>query len=155
MLDRDLKVRPGSERAKYLEKHKLKGKDLVRWKYQAYMQDYLGCVAGVDENIGRILAELKRDAFGVIEGSRTAAVAGMMLFAILLSVCSEADAFVAASFVTLPAAAHLAYITIGPMVDIKLIGLYAATFRRRVFWLLILVPVPLVFVLSLVLGGLW
>ena len=60
-LDRDLKVRPGSERAKYLEKHKLKGKDLVRWKYQAYMQDYLGCVAGVDENIGRILAELKKE----------------------------------------------------------------------------------------------
>ena len=96
------------------------------------------------------------DAFGVIEGSRTAAVAGMMLFAILLSVCSEADAFVAASFVTLPAAAHLAFITIGPMVDIKLIGLYAATFRRRrVFWLLILVPILLVFVLSLLLGGLW
>jgi len=95
------------------------------------------------------------DAFGVIEGSRAAAVAGMMLFAILLSICSEADAFVAASFVTLPAAAHLAFITIGPMVDIKLIGLYAATFRRRVFWILILVPIGLVFALSLLLGGLW
>lgn len=56
----DLKVTPGSERADYLEKHKLEGKDLVRWKYQAYMQDYLGCIAGVDENIGRILAYLKK-----------------------------------------------------------------------------------------------
>ncbi len=54
----DLKVKPGSERAAYLEKHKPEGQDLVRWKYQAYMQDYLGCVAGVDENIGRILAYL-------------------------------------------------------------------------------------------------
>ena len=55
----DLKVRPGTERAVYLEKHNPRGKDLVRWKYQAYMQDYLGCIAGVDENIGRILKFLK------------------------------------------------------------------------------------------------
>ncbi len=34
-------------------------KALIRWKYQAYMRDYFGCIAGVDENIGRILAELK------------------------------------------------------------------------------------------------
>ena len=77
-----------------------------------------------------------------------------MFFAVMLSVCSEADAFVAASFVTLPAAAHLAFITLGPMVDLKLIGLYAATFRRRVFWILILVPILLVFVSSMVLGDL-
>jgi len=55
----DLKVTPGSDRAAYLAEHKLEGDDLIRWKYQAYMQDYLGCVAGVDENIGRILAYLK------------------------------------------------------------------------------------------------
>lgn len=35
------------------------GDELVRWKYQAYMQDYLACVHGVDQNIGRILAYLK------------------------------------------------------------------------------------------------
>ncbi|MFT7640393.1 MAG: arylsulfatase A-like enzyme [Pirellulaceae bacterium] len=55
----DLKANPNTERAAYLEQHNPQGKDLVRWKYQAYMQDYLGCVAGVDENIGRILAYLK------------------------------------------------------------------------------------------------
>ncbi len=55
----DLKVTPGSERAAWLEKHPLEGEELIRWKYQAYMQDYLGCVAGVDENIGRLLAWLK------------------------------------------------------------------------------------------------
>ena len=55
----DLKVRPGTERAAYIEKHNPQGKELVRWKYQAYMQDYLGCIAGVDENIGRILKYLE------------------------------------------------------------------------------------------------
>ncbi len=29
--------------------------DFMRWKYQRYMQDYLGCIAAVDENVGRIL----------------------------------------------------------------------------------------------------
>ena len=33
----------------------LKGKDLVRWKYQRYMKDYLRCIRSVDENIGRVL----------------------------------------------------------------------------------------------------
>ncbi|WP_297100606.1 sulfatase [uncultured Draconibacterium sp.] len=31
----------------------------MRWKYQRYMQDYLGCIASVDENVGRLLDHLK------------------------------------------------------------------------------------------------
>ena len=31
------------------------GRDLVRWKYQRYMHDYLGCVKAVDESVGRLL----------------------------------------------------------------------------------------------------
>jgi len=33
----------------------LQGKDLVRWKYQRYMKDYLRCIASVDDNVGRVL----------------------------------------------------------------------------------------------------
>jgi len=29
--------------------------DIMQWKYQRYMQDYLGCIASVDENVGRLL----------------------------------------------------------------------------------------------------
>ncbi len=43
----------------FLEK-KLEGKDLVRWKYQQYMKDYLRCVAALDENIGRLLDHLEK-----------------------------------------------------------------------------------------------
>ncbi len=39
---------------------KLSGKDLVRWKYQRYMQDYLACVQGVDDNVGRLLDYLEK-----------------------------------------------------------------------------------------------
>ncbi len=37
----------------------LTGKELVRWKYQRYMQDYLGCIQSVDENVGRVLDYLE------------------------------------------------------------------------------------------------
>ncbi len=34
------------------------GRELVRWKYQRYMKNYLRCVAGVDRNVGRVLDRL-------------------------------------------------------------------------------------------------
>lgn len=37
------------------EAAKLEGKELVRWKYQRYLHDYLGCVKGVDESVGKLL----------------------------------------------------------------------------------------------------
>lgn len=39
-------------------KARLTGKELVRWKYQRYIKDYLRCVAGVDDNLGRVLKHL-------------------------------------------------------------------------------------------------
>jgi arylsulfatase A-like enzyme len=33
----------------------LTGKELVKWKYQRYMQDYLACVQGVDDSVGKVL----------------------------------------------------------------------------------------------------
>ncbi|MCE4565959.1 sulfatase [Maribellus sp. CM-23] len=33
----------------------------MRWKYQRYMQDYLGCIAAVDENVGRLLDYLDKN----------------------------------------------------------------------------------------------
>lgn len=36
----------------------LAGEDLVHWKYQRYMRDYLACVQGVDDNVGKVLRYL-------------------------------------------------------------------------------------------------
>jgi len=36
-------------------KQNLEGDDLVRWKYQRYVKDYLRCIASIDANLGRIL----------------------------------------------------------------------------------------------------
>lgn len=48
-------------------KANLSGKDLVRWRYNRYMHDYLACVKAVDENIGRLLDFL--DAEGLRENT--------------------------------------------------------------------------------------
>ncbi|MEN1785285.1 MAG: sulfatase [Bacteroidota bacterium] len=32
----------------------------IKWKYQRYMQDYLGCISSVDDNVGRVLDYLER-----------------------------------------------------------------------------------------------
>ena len=91
-------------------------------------------------------------AFG---GSSWLSIGGLMLLAILLSICSEADAFVAASFGSFPAMAKVAFMAVGPMVDLKLIPLFFAVFRRRLAVALIVVPVAAVYVTALVLdlGG--
>jgi arylsulfatase A-like enzyme len=38
----------------------LRGKELVRWKYQRYMRDYLACVQGVDDSVGKVLDYLEQ-----------------------------------------------------------------------------------------------
>ena len=52
---------------KAFEEANLQGKDLVRWKYQRYMKDYLRCIASVDENVGRVLDYL--DQAGLAENT--------------------------------------------------------------------------------------
>jgi arylsulfatase A-like enzyme len=36
------------------------GRELVRWKYQRFMQDYLRCVQSVDDSVGQVLAYLDK-----------------------------------------------------------------------------------------------
>ncbi len=71
---RDLKLTPpdgleGPAKAKWLNEKPMEltvdgklltGKDLVKWKYQRYMQDYLACVQGVDDNVGKVLDYLDK-----------------------------------------------------------------------------------------------
>ncbi len=48
-------------------KANLQGRDLVRWKYNRYLHDYLGCIKSVDESVGRLLAYL--DEAGLAENT--------------------------------------------------------------------------------------
>jgi hypothetical protein len=59
------------------------------------------------------------------------AVGSMMLLAAVLSLCSTSDAFIAATFVSFPAVSKMAFLVFGPMMDLKLLFIYSAVFRKR------------------------
>jgi arylsulfatase A-like enzyme len=40
------------------QKQQLQGRDLVHWKYERYIKDYLRCIAAVDDDLGRVLEYL-------------------------------------------------------------------------------------------------
>jgi uncharacterized membrane protein YraQ (UPF0718 family) len=73
-------------------------------------------------------------------------VLALGLLAVLLALCSEADAFVAAGLKEFSPTARLAFLVVGPMVDVKLIALQAGTFSPRFAWRF----APLTFVVALV-----
>jgi uncharacterized membrane protein YraQ (UPF0718 family) len=76
----------------------------------------------------------------------------LMAIAFALSLCSEADAFVAASFGAFGIGPQLAFLVLGPLADAKLSVLYGATFRRLFAVRLLAVVVPAVLVGSLLAG---
>jgi len=82
------------------------------------------------------------------------AVASMSILAIGLNLCSEADAFVARSFYAFPLAAKMAFLVLGPMVDIKLIVMYTTVFRPRAIIAITGITTLLVFVIC-VTGYFW
>jgi uncharacterized protein len=87
---------------------------------------------------------------GSVADAPVIALLSMMGLAFVLSLCSESDAFVAASFVQFGPGAQLAFLVFGPMVDTKLGFLYSATFAR---WFL---PVVIAIVGGVTLvGTLW
>lgn len=57
-------------------------------------------------------------------------VVAMATLAVVLSICSEADAFVAASLTEFSLTSRLVFLVVGPMVDIKLIAMQGGVFGR-------------------------
>ena len=80
-------------------------------------------------------------------------VLAMMILAVILSLCSQADAFVAASFTGFPGAAKLAFLALGPVLDFKLVLMWSQSFRKDFVRILITLPVTMVFAVCMVLGA--
>jgi len=58
-------------------------------------------------------------------------IIALAVLAVLLSICSEADAFVAASLSQFSLTSRLVFLVVGPMVDLKLIAMQTGVFGRR------------------------
>jgi uncharacterized membrane protein YraQ (UPF0718 family) len=92
----------------------------------------------------------------VIEGNIAVAILLMMLIAVLFCLCSEADAFVAANFpIYWAPASKLAFLVLGPMLDLKLYLMYTRVFRAKLIFTIITAVVVQVFVYTLIVHYVW
>ncbi len=68
--------------------------------------------------------------FESLAGNIVVSIAVCAVLAVLLALCSEADAFVAAGMSTLPLLARVVFLVVGPVVDLKLIAMHVGSFGR-------------------------
>jgi uncharacterized membrane protein YraQ (UPF0718 family) len=107
--------------------------------------------------IGATLAALTKMFIGPDDLTRLSqdqpylAIPAMMVLAVLMCLCSEADAFVAASFTKLHIAAKMAFLVLGPMLDLKLLLMYTRVFRPRLIAVIVVCVVVQVFAYCLAL----
>ena len=71
-----------------------------------------------------------RSALDAVADAGPLAFLALAALAVVMAICSEADAFVAASLTQFSLAARLSFLVVGPMVDVKLIALQAGIFGR-------------------------
>ena len=101
--------------------------------------------------IGAFIAALMRtmvpvSSFNALGDAPFVAILLMMGLAIALNLCSEADAFISASFRwLLPGSAQMGFMVLGPMLDLKLLLMYFTVFRKRIILLLSSVVFGIVF----------
>lgn len=92
-----------------------------------FMARYLVLGASV---AGALQTFVPQSILSSVAGTPVLDLLAMMLLAFVLSICSESDAFVAASFVQFGVGAQLAFLVFGPMLDTKLGFLYGGTFDK-------------------------
>lgn len=113
--------------------------------------------------IGAFIAALcqtmvSRQSLVPLAASPLISIGLMMLLAVGLNICSQADAFIAASFRNIiPFPAQMAFMLLGPMLDLKLVFMYTKLFRKKTIFALAATVASLVFLacylLNLLLPG--
>lgn len=93
---------------------------------------------------------IPRQAIFSIADGPLLSTGAMMALAVILNLCSEADAFIAASFRSLgiPLSAQLAFMVLGPMLDVKLVLMYLGIFTRKMILILVTFVCLAVFLIS-------
>jgi hypothetical protein len=75
---------------------------------------------------------LPRTGLLAVGGAPTISVLSLMLMAVVVSVCSSVDAFLALGFAAqITPGALLAFLVLGPVVDLKLLGLFGVVLKPR------------------------
>ena len=75
---------------------------------------------------------LPRSWLLAVGGAPTLSILSLMALAVVVSVCSSVDAFLALGFAAqVTPGALLAFLVLGPVVDLKLVGLFGVLLRPR------------------------
>jgi len=84
---------------------------------------------------------IPRSVINSVADSEWKSILVFAVLAVVLSICSEADAFVAAGLPQFSLSSRLVFLVVGPVIDIKLIAMHAGIFGRR--FAMIFAPVVL------------
>ena len=81
---------------------------------------------------GAVQVVIPRDALLAIGSNPVLSIVAMMALAMTVAICSNVDAFFALSFAsTFSPGAIVAFLLVGPLVDIKMLALMRTTFTTR------------------------
>lgn len=108
----------------------------------------VGAMAAATFNVA-----VPRSVLDTFSGSPWLSVLFLAGLAIVLALCSEADAFVAASLTGFSPTARLTFMVVGPVVDMKLIALQAGTFGKAFAIRFSAATVVVAVLLSVLIGG--
>jgi uncharacterized membrane protein YraQ (UPF0718 family) len=91
---------------------------------------------------GAVQVLIPRDALLAIGSDPTLSIIAMILLAMVVSICSNVDAFFALSFAsTFTPGSLVAFLLVGPLVDVKMLALLRTTFTTRVLVGLVVIVV--------------
>jgi len=105
--------------------------------------------------IGSLLAAamqtfVSQEVLSTLGRDPVVSVVAMQIFAFILSVCSTVDSFLALAFAgTFTTGSILAFLTFGPMVDIKSMLMFLGVFKRRIVAYLIALPLLLTLLIGI------
>lgn len=97
---------------------------------------------------GAVQVLIPREALIAIGSNPVLSIVTMMLLAMIVAICSNVDAFFALSFAsTFSSGSIVAFLVVGPIVDVKMLALMRTTFTTRT--LVIIVAIVLLFAFAL------
>ncbi len=100
---------------------------------------------------GAVQVLIPRDALLAIGSNPALSIVAMMMLAMVVSICSNVDAFFALSFAsTFTPGSIVAFLLVGPLVDVKMLALLRTTFRTPVLVGMVVVVVLSAFALATV-----
>jgi len=95
---------------------------------------------------------IPRTALNSIANNEVLSILLLAGLAVLLSICSEADAFVAAGLPQFSLTSRLVFLVVGPVIDIKLVAMHAGVFGRRFAMIFAPVTLTVAVVVAVVVG---